>query len=105
MERFLNDRLNRVEPLFGKPHRPIRTRMQLDQPEALKRYGGIVFAEKFVRRCSAKRLLISDFARTGAFHSCSSNEEQPYRAKLIKFCIALQREQLHYENWDGTRRR
>ncbi len=84
---------------FCGPRKPIPTRSHLKQPGCLSSHGGIYPAELFVRMASENRVLLADCKQR-----CPDYLAR-YNARLAKFLVALQREQLHFENWDGTRRR
>lgn len=81
------------------PDRPIPTRHELLTPSGVDRQ----YAERQVRHFTKKRVRMDDpDFRIGTLDP--GNPDQKRRDKLRNFCVALQRELLHFENWDGTPR-
>ena len=81
------------------PDRPIPTRVELLTPEGVDRQ----YAERQVRHFTKKRVRMDDpDFRIGTLEQ--GNPDQKRRDKLRNFFVALQRELLHFENWDGTPR-
>ena len=69
------------------PDRPIPTRVEMLTPKGVDRQ----YAERQVCYFTKKRIRLDD-------------PDQKRRDKLRNFYVALQRELLHFENWDGTPR-
>ena len=78
------------------PLKPIRTRSPITTPKGVNR----IAIERWVRGWTQKKVNITDtdFAFVGP------NKSQKQRAIVLKFACALQRELLHFEDWDGTPR-
>ncbi len=77
--------------------KPIRTRSLLPTPGAIQDRRAV---EAWVIRWTRKRVRIDD----PDFKFIGPWQNQKERESIFRFAKALQRELLHFENWDGTPR-
>lgn len=77
--------------------KPIRTRSPLQTPARLH---SRVAVEAWVRKWTSKKISLDD----PSFEFNGPWDNQKERQSVLRFARALQRELLHFENWDGTPR-
>ena len=76
------------------PHRPIPVRSPLTPPPGVE----VAAIEAWVRRRTKARIDLENYVIEG------SREGRKDRERRLRYARALQRELLHFENWDGTPR-